>query len=101
MKTNKEIKQKQFNKGDIVKVLKGPFKDFLGEFIEILPDEIGRIKVEMYGKLKKVNFCLENLRKVIPKCPYCKKILNFTLRELNDSRLCKKCFKDIYYINKK
>lgn len=93
-------------KGDIVKITEGFFKDIYGEFVGILPKgKEGKkygwsggtnhswliIKTIQFGKIQFVPCDELSVKKAIQKCWYCQKVLNLSPEEMGDYVVCNEC----------
>ena len=92
---------KNLKKGDIIKVISGIFKNFHGSYIRLIPKgtttknfDIDRIKIEMYGKNTTINISAGDIRKFVPKCGCCEKILEIDWRKISSYMECDKCLKE-------
>ena len=93
--------KKEIKKGEIIKVISGVFKGFYGSYVRFIPEEttsknfaMDRFKISMYGKDTTINLQAGDVRKFIPKCGCCEKVMEITWREINNYMECSECLKE-------
>lgn len=95
------MNMKTFKKGDIVKIIDSPFKDYYGKFLKMSSKRI-LIEVEVFQRKTIIPLDELQIKKVIAKCFKCEKILDLKIEETErlswENKVpygtCNKCLKE-------